>query len=164
MVLGSGASRSAPCQTAPGFHQAYLHPKPMGLGRPQPAMARLRMKTAKRNIVPLSVDEVARFWSSFRTSRDLAIVGLMLLQGLRALPAARPGNDSTARSLSTVRTARHQLKCTVCIPEGTCTRRPDDVCRIALLVPISSPDDRSDAGQSAPLPAHLRLRHDTGWR
>jgi integrase len=32
----------------------------------------------------LSVDEVARFWSSFRTSRDLAIVGLMLLQGLRS--------------------------------------------------------------------------------
>jgi site-specific recombinase XerD len=27
---------------------------------------------------------VARFWSSFRTSRDLAIVGLMLLQGLRS--------------------------------------------------------------------------------
>jgi len=26
----------------------------------------------------------ARFWCSFRTSRDLAIVGLMLLQGLRS--------------------------------------------------------------------------------
>jgi integrase len=74
----------APCQVAPGFHQAYLHRKPMGLGRPQPAISRLRVKTAKRNIVPLSVDEVARFWSSFRTSRDLAIVGLMLLQGLRS--------------------------------------------------------------------------------
>lgn len=47
-------------------------------------MTRLRVKTAKRSIEPLSVDEVARFWSSFRTSRDLAIVGLMLLQGLRA--------------------------------------------------------------------------------
>jgi len=35
-------------------------------------------------MVPLSVDEVARFWSTFRTSRDLAIVGLMLLQGLRS--------------------------------------------------------------------------------
>jgi hypothetical protein len=35
-------------------------------------------------VVPLSVDEVARFWSSFRTSRDLAIVGLMLLHGLRS--------------------------------------------------------------------------------
>jgi integrase len=38
----------------------------------------------KHKIVPLSVDEVARFWSSFRTARDLAIVGLMLLQGLRS--------------------------------------------------------------------------------
>src|SRR5450432_2294257 len=47
-------------------------------------MSRVRVKAPKRNIVPLSVDEVARFWSSFRTSRDLAIVGLMLLQGLRS--------------------------------------------------------------------------------
>jgi len=44
----------------------------------------LRVKTPKHTISPLSVDEVARFWSSFRTSRDLAIVGLMLLQGLRS--------------------------------------------------------------------------------
>jgi integrase len=42
------------------------------------------VRTPKRTIVPLSVDQVARFWSSFRTSRDLAIVGLMLLQGLRS--------------------------------------------------------------------------------
>jgi integrase len=74
----------SPAQVAPGFHQAYLRRKPMGLGRPRQAMSRLRVKTSKRNIVPLSVDEVARFWSSFRTSRDLAIVGLMLLQGLRS--------------------------------------------------------------------------------
>ena len=47
-------------------------------------MSRLRVKTSKRTIVPMSVDEVARFWSSFRTSRDLAIVGLMLLHGLRS--------------------------------------------------------------------------------
>ena len=38
----------------------------------------------KRSILPLSIDEVARFWSSFRTTCDLAIVGLMLLQGLRS--------------------------------------------------------------------------------
>jgi integrase len=42
------------------------------------------VKLPKRNIVPLSVNEVARFWSSFRTSRDLAMVGLMLLHGLRS--------------------------------------------------------------------------------
>jgi integrase len=35
-------------------------------------------------VTPLSIDEVSRFWNSFRTCRDLAIVGLMLLQGLRS--------------------------------------------------------------------------------
>ena len=74
----------APCQIARGFHQAFLRRRPMGLGRRQVAMSRLRVKVPKRNIVPLSVNEVARFWSSFRTARDLAIVGLMLLQGLRS--------------------------------------------------------------------------------
>jgi site-specific recombinase XerC len=34
--------------------------------------------------VPLSADEVAQFWNSFRTFRDLALVGLMLLDGLRS--------------------------------------------------------------------------------
>lgn len=74
----------APCQFAPGFHQLHWQRAPMGIGRPRLALSRLRVKTPRRNIVPLSVDEVARFWSSFRTSRDLAIVGLMLLQGLRS--------------------------------------------------------------------------------
>jgi integrase len=56
----------------------------MGLARPRQAISRLRVRVPKRNIVPLSVNEVAHFWSSFRTSRDLAIVGLMLLHGLRS--------------------------------------------------------------------------------
>ncbi len=74
----------APHQIAPGFQQTYWQRAPMGIGRPRLALSRLRVKTPKRTITPLSVDEVARFWSSFRTSRDLAIVGLMLLQGLRS--------------------------------------------------------------------------------
>jgi integrase len=75
---------NAPCQIAPGFHQAFLRRGPMGLGRARVAMSRLRVKAPKHKILPLSVDEVARFWSSFRTARDLAIVGVMLLQGLRS--------------------------------------------------------------------------------
>ena len=55
----------------------------MGFDRPRPTLSRLRVKEPKRIVMPLSVDKVARFWSSFRTSRDLAIVGLMLLQGDR---------------------------------------------------------------------------------
>jgi site-specific recombinase XerD len=68
----------------PGFHHFYWWRSPLGYGRPRPTMSRLRVKEPKRIVIPLSVDEVARFWSSFRTSRDLAIVGLMLLQGLRS--------------------------------------------------------------------------------
>jgi len=75
----------SPCQVARGFHQAYFRRRPMGIGRPRVVISRLRVKVPKRNIVPLSVDEVARFWSSFRTSRDLAIVGVMLLHGLRSM-------------------------------------------------------------------------------
>jgi integrase len=84
---------NVPCQMAPGFHQAYLRRKPLGLGRPRVAISRLRVKTAKRNIVPLSVHEVSRFWSSFRTSRDLAIVGLMLLHGLRSAEVLELNRD-----------------------------------------------------------------------
>jgi integrase len=68
----------------PGFQYGYWRPSPLGAGRPRAALSRLRVKTPKRIVVPLSVDEVARFWSSFHTSRDLAIVGLMLLDGLRS--------------------------------------------------------------------------------
>ncbi len=65
----------------------------MGLGRPRLAASRLRVKTPKRAIVPLSIEEVSRFWSSFRTSRDLAIVGVMLLQGLRSVEVLTLNRD-----------------------------------------------------------------------
>jgi integrase/recombinase XerD len=74
----------APCQAARGFQQRYLHRRPMGLGRPRFKLSRLRVKEPRRNIVPLSADEVARFWASFHTARDLAIIGLMLMHGLRS--------------------------------------------------------------------------------
>ena len=93
----------APCQIARGFHQAFLRRKPMGLGRPRVAMSRLRVKVPKRNIVPLSVNEVARFWSSFRTARDLAIVGLMLLQGLRSAEVLALNRDDALLSEAQLR-------------------------------------------------------------
>jgi site-specific recombinase XerD len=73
-----------PHPIAPGFQRTYWQRAPMGIGKPRLALSRPRVRTPKRTIAPLSVDEVARFWSGFRTSRDLAIVGLMLLQGLRS--------------------------------------------------------------------------------
>ena len=69
---------------APGFQNWYWRQSRLGYGRQRPALTQLRVKTPKRVVVPLSVEEVARFWSSFRTSRDVAIVGLMLLHGLRS--------------------------------------------------------------------------------
>ena len=51
------------------------------------------MKTPKRLIVPLSIDEVHRFWHSFRSSRDLAIVGLMVLHGLRSCEVLALNHD-----------------------------------------------------------------------
>jgi integrase len=93
----------APCQIARGFQQAFLQRKPMGLGRRRVAMSRLHVKVPKRNIVPLSVDEVARFWSSFRTSRDLAIVGLMLLQGLRSAEVLALNRDDALLSEAQLR-------------------------------------------------------------
>ncbi|HVH60363.1 MAG TPA: tyrosine-type recombinase/integrase [Candidatus Sulfotelmatobacter sp.] len=92
-----------PCQIAHGFHQAFLRRRPMGLGRPRLALSRLRVKVPKRNIVPLSVNEVARFWSSFRSSRDLAIVGLMLLQGLRSAEVLALNRDDALLSEAQLR-------------------------------------------------------------
>lgn len=94
---------NAPCQVACGYHQAFLRRRPMGLGLPRSVMSRLRVKVPKRHIVPLSVDEVARFWASFRTARDLAIVGLMLLQGLRSAEVLALNRDDVLLSENQLR-------------------------------------------------------------
>jgi integrase len=63
----------------------YWRRSPLGYGKPRGAAAAdLKLKVPQRVIVPLSVAQVARFWSSFRTARDLAMVALMLLNGLRS--------------------------------------------------------------------------------
>src|SRR5206468_4617145 len=54
-------------------------------------------------IVPLSIEEVSRFWSSFRTSRDLAIVGVMLLQGLRSAEVLALNRDDLLLSEAQLR-------------------------------------------------------------
>ena len=69
---------------APGSRQLHWRQSKRGYGRSGPAPSRLRVKVPKRVVTPLSIDDVSRFWNSFRTCRDLAIVGMMLLQGLRS--------------------------------------------------------------------------------
>ena len=67
------------------FQRRFTKRSPLGYGRPRPALARgLRLRQDRRVIVPLTAEEVAKFWQSFRTFRDLALVGLMLLDGLRS--------------------------------------------------------------------------------
>lgn len=67
------------------FQRSYRTRSPLGYGRPGHAITMgLRMKQARRVVMPLTAEEVARFWQSFHTYRDLALVGLMLLDGLRS--------------------------------------------------------------------------------
>lgn len=67
------------------LQRRYTKRSPLGYGRPRTAIARgLRLKQDRHVIVPLSAEEVAKFWQSFRTYRDLGLVGLMLLDGLRS--------------------------------------------------------------------------------
>jgi site-specific recombinase XerD len=70
------------------FQRTYTRRSPLGYGRPRRAVARgLRLRQPERLVTPLSADQVAQFWGSFHTFRDLALVGLMLLDGLRSCEA-----------------------------------------------------------------------------
>ena len=170
---------------APGFHHFYWRRSPLGYGRPRPALSRLRVKEPKRIVMPLSVDEVARFWSSFRTSRDLAIVGLMLLQGLRSKEVIALNCEDVLLSESQmrVRGKGNKIRClplasdtvllldhylrlerpdamrpgAVRLAERTGPRRAHDTRRNAFPVPPSPPRQPNRPRPSPPLPAHLRL-------
>jgi integrase len=137
----------APCQAAPGFQQVYLHRRPLGLGRPRFELSRLRVKEPKLTIVPLSVDEVARFWASFRTARDLAIVGLMLMHGLRSgeVLALNPEDVLLSEGQLRVRGKGNKLRFLPLAPETTQLidhylrlERPDP-CSAALFVALKGP-------------------------
>jgi integrase len=107
----------APEATAQGFQQAYLGRGPLGVGRSRVAMSRLRVRVPKRQLVPLSVDEVARFWSSFRTARDPAIVGLMLLEGLRSAEVLALNEDDVLLSEAQLRVRANKLRFLALAPE-----------------------------------------------
>jgi integrase/recombinase XerD len=67
------------------FQHTYTTRSSLGYGRPQPKLATgLRLRQPRRVVVPLSAEEVACFWKGFRTFRDLALLALMLLDGLRS--------------------------------------------------------------------------------
>lgn len=67
------------------FQRYYTQRSALGYGTPRRVISRsLRLKQQRRLVQPLTAEQVAQFWSSFRTFRDLAIVGLLLLDGLRS--------------------------------------------------------------------------------
>jgi len=69
----------------PGPGRAWWRRSPLGYGRGRLAFAAdLKLKLPHRVVVPLQPEQVARFWKSFRNLRDLALVALMLLNGLRS--------------------------------------------------------------------------------
>ena len=77
--------KDIPAGNSGHFQRSYRTRSPLGYGRPGHAIAMgLRMKQVRRVVIPLTAEEVARFWQSFHTYRDLALVGLMLLDGLRS--------------------------------------------------------------------------------
>lgn len=69
--------RSHPYHTGASSDVGYLHPS-------RPRASQLRVKVPRRVVIPLEPQEIGRFLDGFRTWRDLCIVSLMLLCGLRS--------------------------------------------------------------------------------
>ena len=148
-------------------------------------MSRIRVRVPKRAIVPLSVDEVARFWASFHTDRDLAIVGLMLLQGLRSAEVLTLNRDDVLFSEGQlrVRGKGSKLRLLPLAPESIQlidqylrAERPNPcsaalfvslkgrargarmtTAGVALLVPLSPPIDGHPTRQPSSLQAYVCL-------
>jgi site-specific recombinase XerD len=71
----------APCL----IQRNWYRRSPLGYGRRiAVSSVDLKVKVPQRVVTPLGAEQVARFWRSFRTARDLAMVALMLLNGLRS--------------------------------------------------------------------------------
>jgi site-specific recombinase XerD len=68
---------------------SYKTRSPLGYGKPGRRATTLRLKQPRRIILPLTPGQVASFWHSFRTFRDLSLIALMLLDGLRSAEVRR---------------------------------------------------------------------------
>jgi site-specific recombinase XerD len=85
------------------FQHFYTTRSPLGYGRSGRAAARgLRLRNTHALMLPLTSSEVAQFWESFHTFRDLALVGLMLYDGLRS-------GEALALQLTDVRLTEGQI-------------------------------------------------------
>lgn len=85
------------------FQRYYTTRSPLGYGRPGRAVVRgLRLREPRTVMLPLTSAEVAQFWESFHTFRDLALVGLLLYDGLRS-------GEALALQLADVRLSEGQI-------------------------------------------------------
>jgi len=67
------------------FQRPYTTQPPLGVGRRRRTVAQgLRLTEPRRVILPLSKQQLDLFCSSFDNYRDLALLGLMLLDGMRS--------------------------------------------------------------------------------
>ena len=133
--------------STPAFQNWYWRQSRLGYGRSRPALTQLRVKMPKRVVVPLSIDEVARFWCSFRSSRDLAVVGLMLLHGLRSCEVLALNREDVQLSESQIRVPGKGKKTRVLpldrdsaklLDHYLCLERPPQ-CGQALFVSLKGP-------------------------
>lgn len=71
------------------IQRQWYRRSPLGYGRGRVATpsADLKLKVPQRVIQPLTREQVQRFWHSFHSARDMAIVALMVLDGLRSREA-----------------------------------------------------------------------------
>ena len=74
----------APRRKRAARSHSYLTHGAAGDSRRRRFTRALRLKQPRRVVVPLCAQEVAQFWRSFRTFRDLSLIALMLLDGLRS--------------------------------------------------------------------------------
>jgi len=171
------------------MQRVWFRRSPLGYGRGRAAVAAdLTLKVPQRVMVPLSAEQVARFWGSFRTARDLALVALMLLNGLRSREVlalkledllfseaqirvhgkgARvrllPLPPETIRLLqcySEDRAAPHQRAGSIRLTERTRAWQPPEARRVAFLIPPPPRHQRGPTSQPPSVPAHLWSGHD----
>ena len=174
------------------FQRRYTRRSPLGYGRPRTAIARgLRLKQERRVIVPLSAEEVAKFWQSFRTYRDLALVGLMLLDGLRSCEVLAlqledvqladgqmrvHGKGNKKRPLPLhpdilevlghylrLETSADQLARIVCLSQRPPARPTPDCGRASFSVPPSSNAQSNSSCQSTPAATQFRSGYGARW-
>ena len=106
------------------FQRPYTQRPPLGYGRPRHGVVRgLRLRQPRRAVVPLSAAQVAQFWRSFRTFRDLALVGLMLLDGLRSC-------EILALQLPDLQVAEAQIRVRGKGNKPRCLPLPQEICDV----------------------------------